>query len=309
MNKLKISFLIPAHNEAKIIKKTLDNLVNLPYENYEVLIGLDGCTDKTEEIVKPFIKNLKFKYFNLKFREGKHKVVDFLVKKSKGDIIIIHDADWKFSVNSKHSLEKYLQVFKNKSVGGIAESFPVEYNQENLKHSNFWYKMIAYSHFYWFDFQKEKYTKKIENNILKLDVPLMFLTNVFKKNLYKSSFSLGDDFERTNDIMKEGYSIVLFNDLTYPRMISIYNNVSLKDFFKQKIRTSMARTQLSNSNKLQVSIKYYLDSLWFIFSKGWINKKGIYVTFWIFLTFFASIISKFMNIGTKSGWKLRAERR
>ena len=51
---MKLSFLIPAHNEEKIISKTLNNLINLPYENYEVLVGLDGCTDRTEEIVKRF---------------------------------------------------------------------------------------------------------------------------------------------------------------------------------------------------------------------------------------------------------------
>jgi len=50
----KISFLISAHNEEKIIGRTLENLINLPYENYEIILGLDGCTDNTERIVKSF---------------------------------------------------------------------------------------------------------------------------------------------------------------------------------------------------------------------------------------------------------------
>ena len=55
-----------AHNEEKIIERTLKNLMHIPYENYEVLIGLDGCTDRTEEIVKSFCeRSNKFRYFSL----------------------------------------------------------------------------------------------------------------------------------------------------------------------------------------------------------------------------------------------------
>ncbi len=48
---MKISFLMAAHNEEKIIGEALDSLSKIPYENYEVIIGLDGCTDGTEGIV------------------------------------------------------------------------------------------------------------------------------------------------------------------------------------------------------------------------------------------------------------------
>ena len=54
MKEIKISFLIAAHNEEKIIGKTLENLLRLPYSNFEVIIGLDGCTDNTEKIVKNY---------------------------------------------------------------------------------------------------------------------------------------------------------------------------------------------------------------------------------------------------------------
>ena len=48
----KISFLIPAHNEEKIIAKTLENLINLPWQNYEVIVGLDGCTENSKKNLK-----------------------------------------------------------------------------------------------------------------------------------------------------------------------------------------------------------------------------------------------------------------
>src|SRR3989344_1220371 len=124
MKQRTISFLIPAHNEEKVIAKALDNLAKLPYSNYEVLIGLDGCTDKTEEIVKKYAnKNKKFKYYLLELRRGKPEVVHALMKHAKGEIIIIHDADWIFRVHKNGDIETLLKCFDDPMVGGIAESF------------------------------------------------------------------------------------------------------------------------------------------------------------------------------------------
>ena len=47
-----ISVIIPAHNEEGYIKKTLHSLKNQTYQNYETIVVANGCTDKTEEVVK-----------------------------------------------------------------------------------------------------------------------------------------------------------------------------------------------------------------------------------------------------------------
>ena len=58
MNALSVSFLIPAHNEERIIGHALDGLAAIARPDVEVLVGLDGCTDGTKAIVKryPFAK-------------------------------------------------------------------------------------------------------------------------------------------------------------------------------------------------------------------------------------------------------------
>lgn len=304
----KISFLIPAHNEEKIITNALDNILTLPYNNYEVLIGLDGCTDKTEEIVKSFTKkSKKFKYFKLKSRSGKPEVIDTLVNKSTGEILIIHDADWIFSVKTKPSLNKFFSVFQESSIGGIADNFPVELNK-NLANSNFGYKMVAYAHSYWIKFQKTKFTKEYNKHILQISHPAMFLTNVFRKSLYQKNFSLADDFERTRNIFKRGYKIVLFKDKEMPRLVASYNRITLKDFFRQKVRTAIARKQISSS-EFNYS-KYNLQTILFMLSNSFLDSplKGVYVFIWVFLTTLATIVSKFKHLDTKQGWNLRAKR-
>ena len=113
-----ISFLIAVHNEEKIIDKTLKNLLSLPYIKYEVLIGLDGCTDNTENIVKKYSSKSKiFKYFNLNLRSGKPVVIDFLIKKSKGDIIVIQDADWVFNYTNEKNIKEFFGVFNDRNHG------------------------------------------------------------------------------------------------------------------------------------------------------------------------------------------------
>ena len=308
---MKISFLIPAHNEEKIISKTLDNLLSIPYKDIEIILGLDGCTDKTEKIVKQYAeKSKKIKYFSLNLREGKPTVIDFIIKKASGDIIIINDADWLFTVKSKFALQKLLSIFKDKKVGGIAEPFPVEWDKENLKKSNFTYKMVAYSSYFWLLYQKERLASK-KGDLWYASQPTMFLTNIFRKDLYKKNLSLGDDFERTKYIMDKGYSVILFDNQELPRMIASYNKISLRDFFKQKIRTAMARSQLKQSNIMPLTLfNYYIPANFFIIRKSFRKSPdiGVMMFVWIFLTSIATLISTFKEADTKAGWRLRAKR-
>ena len=306
---MKISFLIPVHNEEKIIRKTLSHLIELPYENYEIIIGLDGCTDGTEDIVKEFAKrNKKIKFFSLNLRKGKPSVVNYIIKKARGEIIIINDADWGFFAKDKNSLGKFIRIFDDKNVGGIAESFPVEWNKESLLTCNIWFKMVAYSSYYWILFQKKKFTY-FDKNKQYLKTHKMFLTNIFKKNLYKENKSLGDDFERTYEIMKRGYKIAVFSDENIPRMKAFYNKIKFKDLFKQKIRTAVARKQILEIEDIGL-FDYYLPAVFFIIRESF--KKNIslggLMLFWVFITSFGQLLSKFSKYNTESGWTLRARR-
>jgi len=313
MKEIKISFLIAAHNEEKIIAQPLENLLRLPYKNYEVLVGLDGCTDKTEEIIKRFSRKSKIiKYYKLNIRKGKPAVINTIIKKASGDIIIIHDADWIFQVKNKESLKKFISIFNDKKIGGISEADALEFEKNKIKSGNLGFRMVAYSSQLWYKYQKNTFTRK-RGNLLYLEEPTMFLTNIFRRTLFKPNVSLGDDFERTKDIMDRGYKIAIPLD-DAPRFIPVYDKVSISDLFRQKIRTAIAREQLKETRKMPLPKNYYLSSLFYIFKNSWKYgiKAGLMVSFWIALTTIATIISKikskFKKIGTREGWTMRAER-
>lgn len=47
-----VSILMPAHNESSILKQVVEQMVNLDYPDYEVILINDGSTDNSSEVMK-----------------------------------------------------------------------------------------------------------------------------------------------------------------------------------------------------------------------------------------------------------------
>jgi len=92
---VELSIIIPAHNEEKRIKKTIDSYISY-FRDYdcELIIIPNGCKDKTEEIVKELSrKNKKINYKIIKDAVGKGEAIKEGFKLSKGNLIGFVDAD------------------------------------------------------------------------------------------------------------------------------------------------------------------------------------------------------------------------
>ena len=57
--KPKISVLTTVHNSEKYLTETIDSVLNQTFKDFEYIIVNDGSTDKTEEIIKNFMKKDK----------------------------------------------------------------------------------------------------------------------------------------------------------------------------------------------------------------------------------------------------------
>lgn len=94
-----VSLLIPAHNEALVIEKTLESLLALDYpaEKMEVIVVNDGSTDATPEIVKAFsLRDSRVRLFNVPKKQaarGKPHALNLGFHKAKHPFIAIYDAD------------------------------------------------------------------------------------------------------------------------------------------------------------------------------------------------------------------------
>ncbi|MDK2934191.1 MAG: hypothetical protein PWP27_2001 [Clostridiales bacterium] len=96
-----VSILIPAHNEEKVIDKTVKAMLSLNYpeDKLEVIVINDNSSDNTGKILEELKKTYSNK--NLKIittdkitgGKGKSNALNIGYKNSKGDYIVVYDAD------------------------------------------------------------------------------------------------------------------------------------------------------------------------------------------------------------------------
>lgn len=109
-----ISVLIPAYNEEKRISKTLDLLINFfdaSGEDYEIVVAVDGCRDRTREVVEDYAKKhdaVKMAY--QEGRSGKGGALYRAFRNSTGDRIVFADADSASGPEEVYGLAKQLDT-------------------------------------------------------------------------------------------------------------------------------------------------------------------------------------------------------
>lgn len=108
-----ISILIPCHNEGVVIKDTVENILQVDYQNYEIIVIDDRSTDNTPVI----IKELEEKYDKVtallraqNSYPGKSAVLNDAVNIAKGEAYLVFDADAKIKPDFiKLMLTKYAE--------------------------------------------------------------------------------------------------------------------------------------------------------------------------------------------------------
>src|SRR3989338_10743847 len=95
-----ISIIIPACNEEKYIKNTINSVKQQNFKDYEIIVVCDGCTDKTSKITK----RLTHKTIILNQRSGPAVAKNEGVKLAKYDKLVFLDADTLLTENSLQSM-------------------------------------------------------------------------------------------------------------------------------------------------------------------------------------------------------------
>lgn len=327
MKKPKLTFVMAAHNEEKLISIALSRLVEVhkDYPNMEVLIGMDGCTDKTPEIVNRFAKKHKFfRPFELNERKGKQAVLEKLNPKIRGDIVVIHDADWTFTYEKKQDLLDYLEIFKDPRIGGVAESVDSEMTRPDFPEiKSLGFLASAWGNHLLLLYLKKtqtipkknlKYVRIYDSKKIKfypfLDV---YKKSVLDKTSNKKELRAGDHVERSLRIVNAGYEIATFNNENWPHFLDNYNKQSVKDLINQKIRGTLSKGKIQSSYNFNIPFfGFYIPFLFYLIKNSLKVKRlrdfvAIYT--YIFVMFYANIISKLkQKISQKEAWNLRIKR-
>ena len=112
-----VSVIMAAHNEEAVIGEKIDSIFDTSYptEKIELLVGSDCSTDSTNEIIRS--KQQQYgKITPLEFnqRQGKANIMNQLLDRAKGEIIVSTDANVLFT---KETLFNAIKFFKNEDVG------------------------------------------------------------------------------------------------------------------------------------------------------------------------------------------------
>jgi cellulose synthase/poly-beta-1,6-N-acetylglucosamine synthase-like glycosyltransferase len=100
-----VSVIVSAYNEEQVIGDRLRNLRELDYPSarLEVLVGSDGSTDRTTTIVKAWSDG-PTRLVAFAERRGKASVLNDLVARARGDVVVLTDANTFFHPNAVRAL-------------------------------------------------------------------------------------------------------------------------------------------------------------------------------------------------------------
>lgn len=114
----RVSIIVPAYNEERVIGDALRSMLTLSYSNYEVLMIDDGSTDGTFAIAQSLVaeSNGKLKVYRQK-NAGKSAALNMGLRISSASLVLCVDAD---STLKPTGLQSAVRHFSTPSVAAVA---------------------------------------------------------------------------------------------------------------------------------------------------------------------------------------------
>jgi len=220
-----ISIIISAYNEENIIEEKIQNLKSLHYDKnrIEFLIGSDGSTDKTAEILKEHQSKNLIVYISNK-RRGKPAILNELVQMAHGEIIVFSDAN---TLYQQDTIKNLVHHFSDPKVGAVCGRLVLE-STDNV--SQFTGEIS-----YW---EYENTIKKLESDIHSA-IGANGAVYAIRRSLYKqlpTDIPVVDDLMIPLYIVEKGYVVKYEpNALAFEKITG-----TVAGEFKRKIRIGVA---------------------------------------------------------------------
>ncbi len=224
-----VSIIMSVHNEEDILdKKILSTLdTNYPSGKIKFLIGSDGSTDQSNEILNQWVKkDARISYYQYS-RQGKANVINDLRNKTNSEILILTDARAIFLKSTIYELVKH---FKEESIGIVGA---------NIINRNLEKEGIAIQE--WTFMSREIQLKTGEGLLWGSAIGVYGACYAVRNRLYRpvpSNFTV-DDFFVSLAVLEKGYKAILENGSV------VYLDVPgrSKEEFRRRVRISIGNFQ------------------------------------------------------------------
>lgn len=236
----KISVVIAAYNEEKVIERTLGYLFQSTYKNFEVIVVNDGSKDKTEECVKRFIATHFEKPITYVYQTNKgkaHALNNAINNYITGELMMCLDAD---SILTSDALEKCVKYFRNTKVKALATNVKI------LNELSVLGLVQKLEYLMGYHLKKALTVGNIEYIIG--GVGSVFRSSVVKELGGYDTDTVTEDIDLTMKVVRLGNKE---NLLVYAEDVVVFTEgtLSLKALFKQRFRWKFGRFQTFWKNR------------------------------------------------------------
>jgi len=197
-----VSVIVPVKDEERVIGRLLDSLLRLDYpkERSEIIIVEDGSKDKTFEICQKYVDqhSSHIKLFHRETSNGKPSALNYALKKAKGEILALFDAD---CVPNSDVLLRAVECFKDSSIAAVQGGASSINANENMLA-----RLISYEEAVVFR------TYALGRNVLNLFVCVWGSCCFLRRDVVEKiggwdEGSLSEDLEISVRLTKEGYLV------------------------------------------------------------------------------------------------------
>jgi len=203
----KVSIIMSTYNSENTIELAVHSILSQSYKDFEFLIADDASTDQTlQKLKKIKERDNRIKVFVNPTNLGLTKTLNFLIKKSKYELIARQDAD---DFSAQMRIEEQVNfIYKN----NLDWSTCLSKNIQTNKIMN--YKSLLIN-------------KKI---VMKFKNPFIHGTLMIKKNIlnkigmYNEKFYFAQDYKLYSDLFKNDYRYKQLNKVLY--FSNSVNNIS-----------------------------------------------------------------------------------
>ncbi|MDD4353421.1 MAG: glycosyltransferase family 2 protein [Candidatus Nanoarchaeia archaeon] len=198
---MKLSIIIPIYNEDKTLEKIIKKISDVKLKiKKEIILIDDGSHDKSREILKKYSKKKGFKVILKKQNEGKGAAVITGLKASKGDILLIQDADLEYEPKDYPKL--LIPLLENKAKVVYGSRF--KSNKGHLKDDKLTYSLHTIGNRFLTGFTNFLYNSNLTDMETCYKV---FTREVYNKlNLKSKRFEF--EPEITSKILKNNFKII-----------------------------------------------------------------------------------------------------
>ena len=268
-----ITIIVTAWEEPEQIKETLRRITtqrNLK-DNWEIIaIAPDKPTE--EEITK-YAKRFpnQISFFPQPRKKGKNEMLNFLIKKAKGDIIIFTDGDVYFN---DIAVSEIVKAYKNPEIGAVTGRIIPQNSRSTMM--GYWAHLLTHGA------NKIRFQKSQKKEFLECSG---YLYSIRKSLIDEIPLDVAEDSMMPLIIWKKGYKIAYvpkaIGEVLYPE--------NLEKWFSQKVRCAKSHEKLDNYGGKKIRMKTFKNEV--IKGTFWALKypKTMRELYWTFLLFYARL--------------------